>query len=470
MSFNATFYVLGKRRNSTKLPTGGTTSSVVPILLKDECDSENPILEIDSSDPDNYWNYTYCYIPFFSRYYFVKGWKVNTGRRLFVELEEDYLGSFKSELLLSSGFIKYSLQGLTSLPDARMATTENYTESTATADFPVAVGGNNYFISVVGTSRTSTYSISRRNLLELFKDVTWTSHSMSVQSDTNNTLAKLGELLADLVDEYTTQGNLFNYLRSCYILPFPPDEECLSSDVNIIAGHYNTGVSGKELLVPVFSQAIAISIPWSVSDWRRCSPYTSVYLYLPFIGIIPIDTNSVVQCSYLTVKYSVCYSDGAVSYSVQADNGRIVATGATNVRSEYALGSSNPGNLGNILSNVASGLGAFEKAGSIGEEIFSDIANVSSTFGKGYSTTGGLGGLSSTGLELRLKCWTVTKSFADVQSNFALAYGYPLFQYGSFTNRTGYLETSGFKFDASRANLSEKIHVSDMVNSGIYIE
>lgn len=480
---NVTFYVFGKRKNSTALPTSGTTTAVVPVLLKEECSAEKPILELDSQDPDNYFNYTYCYIPFFKRYYFVDSWDVLTGRRIVVHCSEDYLGSFKSAIQLSAGFIKYSASGgVLTIPDPRMIRTIGYTMSVATADSPLNFAQNSYFISVVGSTKTAVYNISKANLYKLFEDVSWISHSMSVGSDDKTTLTNFGNMLGDLIDEVVTQGSIFNYLRSAYIIPLAVDEECLASQTTVIAGHYNTGIYANELVVPVYSSATAISIPWMVNDWRRCSPFTEAYVYLPFFGVIPLDVNSMIDSSYLTIKYSICYSDGGLSYSIETENNRIIATGSTNVRSEYGLGSSNVGNLGgyaaNLMSGVSGALAGMEKIGSFGENLFNNLSEtLNQTAGildmrskGGISTAGGLGGMSATGLERRFKCWTLTKGFSDVQANYARYFGYPLMQVGSLSDKTGFVQMQDFRFEYSLANLNEKDTISNYMNSGFYIE
>ena len=299
---------------------------------------------------------------------------------------------------------------------------------------------------------------------------------MTAGSDVMSTLENLGNVLIELYNEMLVEGAALNYLKSAYVLPFQPDEEVLGAATDVYAGQLNTEISASPLVEAVFSQAVAISIPWTVSDWRRCEPYTSVYLYLPLFGIIPIDTNTVVDSSYLTVKYSISYTDGTLTYSVETQSNRIVATGSTNVRSEYGVGSSNVGMspnayLATFLSGIASGY--FNNPNlannSMGEDLNS-IVGLLDSFGKGYSTGGGLGGLSSTGLETRFKCWTITKNFADDQANFATMFGLPYFKVDSFTGKTGFLQTQDFVFSYAGATQEEKDRVSEYLDKGIYIE
>lgn len=501
---NTIFYSFSKRKNSTALPGTGTASAAVSVLLKDSCNQENPVLELESNDPDNYNSYNYVWIPFFSRYYFVVSKTVDNGKRLFISLEEDYLGSFKSAILNSRGFIKYSAQGLINIPDPRMARTINYIKGEASAAFPAAVGGNNYFISIQGEKTTKTYYITKNKIDQLFIDCDLANIQMTPGSDETSAVNNLGAVLVDLMMQDQALGSVFNNLKSAYILPFPPDNECLGGDEDIYAGHYNTQVQAEPLVENVFSQAIAITIPWTVNDWRRCSPYTEVYLYLPFFGIIPIDTNTVTQSSYFTVKYSICYGNGDLSYSVETDDNRIISTGTTNVRSEYGVGASNSG-VADFASFTASTAAKSESATHVGAVVgtlmgspiltaatlamqpkdkpidvsgaakvvgqgLNSLAGILDSFGNGFSTAGGLGGFSSRGLELRLKCWTITKEFSDSQANFSTLFGLPLFQVANFSDRTGFLQTEDFEFADVSATLKESTTISRLLDSGIYIE
>ncbi len=476
-----TLYSFAKRKNSTALPVSGTSSVEVSVLLKDGTSGENPVLELESNDPSGYLNYNYAYIGWLGRYYFITSRGYDTGSRIYLHLSEDYLGSFKSRILLSSGFIKYAGTGSLNIPDPRMTRSINYTTNSASAAFPVAVGGNNYFLCVTSEKTTETFYVSRNTLKELFVDTDLSHIQMSAGSDDKATIAELGNLISDSLLQYMTIGNIFQYLRSSYILPFPPDDECLGTSKNIYVGHYNTGVSAQPLVENRFTQAIAISIPWSVSDWRRCAPYTVVYLYLPFFGIIGLDTNTIIDSSYLTVKYSICYGNGDLSYSVETENNRIVSTGSTNVRSEYGLGFSNSGVTG-FVANLASGAGNMPNyASAINTSLENGLVNILGSGlnllsaaldsnGQGFTNGAGLGGFSACGLELRLKCWTITKNFTDTQANFATLFGYPVFRADSFASYTGFLQTEDFMFSDNTATANERDLISRFLNSGIYIE
>lgn len=57
--------------------------------LRDECDIINPVISIVGMQPNDTFNY--CYIPEFSRYYFITGKKVITTSVVEISLHEDVL-------------------------------------------------------------------------------------------------------------------------------------------------------------------------------------------------------------------------------------------------------------------------------------------------------------------------------------------------------------------------------------------
>lgn len=88
----ATFYVFPKRTNSTKRPTSGANFS---IEIKAPCNIINPEIKIATNA--NPTGYNYCFIPVWSRYYWVKNWTYSDGLWT-SSLTVDTLASYRDQI------------------------------------------------------------------------------------------------------------------------------------------------------------------------------------------------------------------------------------------------------------------------------------------------------------------------------------------------------------------------------------
>lgn len=71
--------------------------------LRDECDIINPVISIVGMKPNDTFNY--CYIPEFSRYYFITGKKVITTSVVEISLHEDVLQTWSKHILQQEGVV-----------------------------------------------------------------------------------------------------------------------------------------------------------------------------------------------------------------------------------------------------------------------------------------------------------------------------------------------------------------------------
>lgn len=95
----ATFYQFAKRTNSTKRPSGGQDFG---IDLKAPCNIIDPEIKIATqSDPTGY---NYCYLPAFSRYYWVKNWTYAGGLWV-ASLTVDTLASYRDQIGYSTEYV-----------------------------------------------------------------------------------------------------------------------------------------------------------------------------------------------------------------------------------------------------------------------------------------------------------------------------------------------------------------------------
>lgn len=97
---NVIFYnTTNRKKDVTKTLTNGTTYN---CTLKEGSNVVNPTIILTGVSEISK---NYCNIPSFSRYYFIKEWRVMTGGRIEIDLEVDPLTSFSSYITNSTQLI-----------------------------------------------------------------------------------------------------------------------------------------------------------------------------------------------------------------------------------------------------------------------------------------------------------------------------------------------------------------------------
>lgn len=112
MGIIAQFYQFEKKVNSTKKPTTGMVDGdfAVGVEIKDVTNLFTPSLTlstslfVNGSAIKNPMKYTYCYIPDFERYYFIRSWSWILGRWE-CSLEVDVLASFKTRIGNTTAYV-----------------------------------------------------------------------------------------------------------------------------------------------------------------------------------------------------------------------------------------------------------------------------------------------------------------------------------------------------------------------------
>lgn len=490
MAISAQFYVFSKRENSTAQVSG--TGLTVPVLLKDECTQENPVLKIHSADFSTYANYNYVHIPIFSRYYFITSKEVHTGSEIWIYCEEDYMGSFKGLITaLNNVFVEYGSVPSTINVDHRIPVTANTQIATSTAVFPHTnfMSDGCAIISSVGNKNTGLYIFGGASqIYPLFDGIDWADLTPPAGGDETAALLSVGSGIFDALKQYFTKEAASKNLRACFSLPWIPQTEAVGGQVtDLVIGSFPTGVSCHKIAKEIVTDSVNVTIPWIHSDWRRSANYCKVILFLPLFGLVSLPVNSIRNETQLKVTYAFCYSNGDVSYQVEGLNsGEIFATGSVNCASPLAVGSSNI-NLGKaatgaIGASVGVGMAAMAALpeagaaisaaalfGGIGAATAGTGAFLGALMSEPTGQAGGLGGYSAAELEKDIHCYVVSSVLATEPANMASGYNYPVNAVRSLAGLSGYTKLRACTF-ASNGTGRENSEITRMLNAGFYIE
>lgn len=468
---NVTFYYFSKRKNSTALPLAGVTSSVIPVLLKDRCSQLTPVLELESSDPDNYNNYNYVYIPFFSRYYWVKNKEVDTGKRLIIYCEIDVLGSFKNQILSHNAFIKYSQNGNSAIPDNRMATTKDYSISVNSELFPFNIG-DYFFLTMTGKYGTCVFTAPKSDIDGLFHNINYDVQYVA----SGATLTEVANTIIECFTQTLTQGFVENNLKRCYTLPFGYPGTTINKQV--YAGQFDTLNHFDSLTGIILTRSVDVNIPWIYTDWRKCSKYTALYLQIPGCGLVEINADAAMNFNTLTFSFTCNFSSGDLCIVVKGKNDeRILYETNFNCSADYIVGESSKAinTFMGVTSQFWNAPSTSIKADAT--EFFSKVigsgmqglAEITGGLPTTFSNSGQLGSSLMTYDTTLVSVYCIAKNFSTTIENFATVFGKPLFMYDSLLNYTGFLQCEDFKSHCI-ATSEENDQISTFLNTGIYIE
>lgn len=486
MSFEIKFGHCFKRFNSTLRPEveGWFSTDAVWKVAKD---IDNPTWHIYAPDVSSLLDWNYAYIPDNNKYYWITGIRSLGNNRWEVSASMDVLATYKDAIMGTPGMIEYGFNTDASgavyrLQDSRQNVSNVPTEATATADITggvVSTGIGTYVLTAVGSNNgVSAYALNDNNLRALInsinKDIT----------DAMDSYETVEDILKYLSINSLAQGSAVSAIRACTWIPLKID--IFSSNVqDIYLGDYKTGTRGRLMgSNPIYKKETDITIPWTVSDWRRMN--CQMLMYVPFIGTVGIPVDQCNNAASLHITWVVELLTGGVSVRIDAGN-YCVYTGSGNIGVPYAIGSSNIPvqqftsgaiqtiggaiELGGGLAGLASGWipgegGLAQAASTAASGAVNTVTGIQQTLTPVVQCAGSLGGSAAIGQDMNAKLTLLYYPPID-DAGFSAVYGHPVMRVA--TPVAGYCKTRGFSL-VSGARASEMIQISQMMDAGVFIE
>lgn len=467
----AYFFNIGKRANSTSAPALNT-GVLSTISIKESCSIENPTILLRTQSPPLY---NYFYLPDFGRYYFVTG-RTFTEGLWNISGEVDPLASHRSVIMANSGYCMYSASHYNKyILDSRVQQVAKTKYSISTASFGTVGGGSffsssgTYFIVTSGGGGvTNLFAISSTQLSVL---------GLALDSANDNIIEKLQKKF----------GAMANAILACYWLPVDSSVVSGTSGTAIYLGDYNTGATGTLVTSYKTSSVTSHTIAFEKDDFRRLSPYTTIHLFLPFVGIVPISTvdllsadglsasdtigiQTIVNLRLGTVLYKITSGDALTSNSVLATYSSSIKTTipittySSNVMGEVggimAIG-------GAIAGTVASGGAALPMAALAGGAINATAGSLERTI----SSIGSYNGGGGEALGLSSICIMEYHDSNVEPSDLYPSIGGPLFERQPVSALSGFAQFNAFTLSGGdNITIAERDRINSYMNGGVYIE
>ena len=473
MSVQADFYKLSKRKNSTKQPTGsGTTYNVD---LKSGTSYLSPILLLSNSGkPD------FNYFTFQGWFYFISD--IVSVRNDLWEIygHVDVLATAKAAILATTAYVLYDSVSNTEIPDNRLPFKTSKSVMANSAACPFTVDSGCYILSLTGNhNSTGVYKCSFGELAALIDDLsdiednlftTQTPPDASQYSGIDGYIHYIGDTLVftynrfvRVLSQFFGSKDIPSNIRQCIFIPF--DRGTTYGQTRVYLGTFETNVDLAKLNTDTVYDSVSVSIPWQASDYRRRSPYTELYLYIPYVGMTKLSSENLIGQSTITVAYALSMRDGSMSITVSSGS-EIIGQYGGNVGVSVPIGISSvdlPRAAGSIISGI--GAAASGNLGGIGMAALSFGESVTPNF----SCIGGLDGQAATASNQNVICYSVFHDTAAAPNTALSEVGSPTMHPKSLSALTGFCQCLGAHVEG---DFPEPIldSVDAFLNSGFYIE
>ena len=490
MSLTADFYAFAKRKNSTKQPTGTPTSLSVDLKSGTSFISPTFLLSYSGRPPFNY-------LSFGGGYYFVKD--IISVRNDLWELvcEIDPLATLKTEVLATTAYVLYDSVSNTEIPDNRLPMITTETVSVNSVTCPLEPSSGIFILSLTGShGSTGVYKVTASELADLIDDLTWIQDNIFdlnnipvpswPSSPSGNTIPEwldfVGQCLGwvgDWIDyavkcaikpvtQFFGSGSIPENIRECKFIPFSVGNATLSVSP-VYLGSFETQQTLYKLTSETQVLPVSVNIPWQTTpaDYRRRSPYTEIYLYLPYIGMTRLSSENLTSATSLNISYCIGLRDGDLIVTVKSDTGEVLGQYSGNVAASVPVGMSNinPAKAAqSILSMAASAIeGNIPNAGMAG-------INFADSVTPNFSTIGGLDGVAGIGTDQKIRCYTVYHDTIVPPNTGLLSIGSPTMAPKQLsTLLSGYCQCMGAHVEAAAPSVILAM-VDNYLNSGFFIE
>lgn len=465
----ANFYTFSKRKNSTLQPTGSGTQ--IDVNLKSGTSLLSPTFLLNISGRP-----TYNYVSFEGRYYFITD-IISVRNDLWeIQCTVDALASWKSDIGSTSAMILYATGGSNDIIDTRLNTkatpiiSHNQQSITGFTLDPNIVGS--VILSITGTGSFGTYLMQDGNeLKDLMRNVSL------------YTAASITDLVTGL-QQNTSNGSIGQNLKGVIVLPlaYTPGG---SANALYLGEYPCTNASNQPIMAYnlsgnyILNGHADLNIPWHFTDWRNNSPYTSIYLYVPLIGMLTLPTNDLINDTSIRVLYAINTTSGDVSIYVKANqSGKIIATASGNcaMSSPYGQASISGAKVGGAIVTGASGImGALAlsnpvtAAAALGAGLAASAGQMLNAWQGETSGGGGLGGGASHGLDNVCHIYTVCHDTSDTPSNINSILGKPVMASHTIGTYSGFVQTDGLEVSGNMTD-SERSMINGAFNGGAYYE
>lgn len=299
-------YKHNKRINSTLLPSEEDVLISGEVSLKSATSVDEPIFVMACGEEHMSYaricNYAECQ----GNYYWVVDTVQLNKNHIQIQCKLDPLTTYKNQILATKAYVIYSEShgNYHTLDNRITARTDNLQKTEVVKMNDLFSSDLNTIIEVTngtGGSFDTPYLLTATETSFLKQELVTPDFLDEMKQYFSNPLENV--IRAQLTP--VTLGNLDNW----------------GTLDRIQVGNYMLEAQGRRFSSSkMVKKFYTIPIPWLYSDFRNRSPYTNITLYMPFVGMVSLDTAVLYNTNSILIEVFVEPISGSVVYKIFADS------------------------------------------------------------------------------------------------------------------------------------------------------
>ena len=208
-----------------------------------------------------------------------------------------------------------------------------------------------------------------------------------------------------------------------------------------------------------------INIPWAfpIGDFRNTAQFTTMAIYLPGYGFIPLNADNYQGQSSIPVQATLDSFTGEITYLV---DGKAKATCTTGY--PVQIGTSQKGNVVGALTGITQAVASGYSGNALGA-ISSGYNAVRSIMGVDPSSVGSMGGATSFNAYRKILVLVMAHNTNVDPASVAGTIGRPLNAVKNIGSLSGYVQTTDAEVPTSAPN-EYKTLINASLNGGMFLE
>ena len=299
-------YKHNKRINSTLLPSEEDVLISGEVSLKSATSVDEPVFVMACDEEHMPYaricNYAECQ----GNYYWVVDTVQLNKNHVQIQCKLDPLTTYKNQILATKAYVLYSEShgNYHTLDNRITARTDNLQKTEVVKMNDLFSSNLNTIIEVTngtGGSFDTPYLLTATETSFLKQELVTPDFLNEMKQYFSNPLENV--IRAQLTP--VTLGNLDNW----------------GTLDRIQVGNYMLEAQGRRFSSSkMVKKFYTIPIPWLYSDFRNRSPYTNITLYMPFVGMVSLDTAVIYNTNSILIEVFVEPISGSVVYKIYADS------------------------------------------------------------------------------------------------------------------------------------------------------